>query len=122
MLLHEEFAKPLADVRTERMSRHMYDLYRMMQTDIAGRALGDSALYHAVLDHRRKFIGLRGFDYDTLQPATLSLEIPTEVVPQWKADYERMCRTMIYGEKPSWDELMVAMKELQERVRGSVRW
>ena len=122
MLLHEEFAKRLADVRTERMSRHMYDLYRMMQTDIAGRALGDSALYHAVLDHRRKFIGLRGFDYDTLQPATLSLEIPTEVVPQWKADYERMCRTMIYGEKPSWYELMRAMKELQERVRNSVRW
>lgn len=121
MLLHEEFAKPLADVRTERMSRHMYDLYRMMQTDIAERALGDSSLYHAVLEHRRKFIGLRDFDYDTLLPATLSLAIPMEVISQWKADYERMCRTMIYGEKPSWDELMEAMKVLQERVRSSGR-
>ena len=120
MLLHEEFAKPLADVRTERMSRHLYDLYRMMQTDIAGRALGDTSLYHSVLEHRRKFIGLKGFDYDTLQPATLSLEIPEEIVPQWKSDYERMCRTMIYGETPTWNELMVAMKELQERVRGAV--
>lgn len=35
----------------------------------------------------------------------------------WKADYELMMGAMIYGKKPSWDELMVAMKELQERVR-----
>ena len=30
MLLHEEFAKPTAEVRTERMSRHLYDLERML--------------------------------------------------------------------------------------------
>lgn len=117
MLLHEEFAKPLADVRTERMSRHLYDLYRMMQTPIAADALADSELYHAVMEHRRKFIGLKGFDYDTLKPSRLSLEIPADVLPLWKTDYERMCRTMIYGEKPTWTELMATMKDLQERVR-----
>lgn len=117
MLLHEELAKPLADVRTERMSRHLYDLYRMMQTPIAADALADSELYHAVMEHRRKFIGLKGFDYDTLKPSRLSLEIPADVLPLWKTDYESMCRTMIYGEKPTWIELMATMKDLQERVR-----
>ena len=117
MLLHEEFAKPLSDVRTERMSRHLYDLYRMAQTNIAANALADAGLYHAVMEHRRKFIGLKGFDYDTLQPSRLSLEIPADVLPLWKTDYEKMCRTMIYGETPTWNELMATMKVLQEKVR-----
>lgn len=69
------------------------------------------------MEHRRKFIGLKGFDYDTLKPSRLSLEIPADVLPLWKTDYESMCRTMIYGEKPTWTELMATMKDLQERVR-----
>ena len=118
MLLHEEFAKPMSDVRAERMSRHLYDIYRIMQTTIAGKALGDEALYRSVLEHRRKFVGLRGFDYDSLYTDTLSLEIPAEVTDAWHQDYEHMCRTMIYGEHPSWDELMAKMRELNERIRG----
>ena len=62
MLLHEEFAKPMAEVRTERMSRHLYDLERMLHTDIAERALNDEKLYRAVVEHRRKFVNLKGFD------------------------------------------------------------
>lgn len=118
MLLHEEFAKPMLDIRTERMSRHLYDIYRIMQTPIADRALGDEALYRSVLEHRRKFIGLCGFDYDTLYSDTLSIEIPVDVFDLWHQDYEHMCRTMIYGEHPSWDGLMVRMRELNERIRG----
>ena len=65
MLLHEEFAKPTAEMRTERMSRHLYDLERMLHADIAERALSDEHLYRSVLEHRRKFIGLKGFDPNT---------------------------------------------------------
>ena len=44
--------------------------------------------------------------------------VPREdIIDAWKTDYEQMMSAMIYGEKPSWDELMQAMKELQERVR-----
>ena len=118
MLLHEEFAKPLPSIRTERMSRHMYDLYRMLQTPIADRALSDCDLYRAVMEHRRKFIGLKGFDYDTLLPATLSLVIPANVESLWREDYEKMCRTMIYGEKPSWNLLVESISALQSRIRN----
>jgi len=89
MLLHEEFARPGSDIRTERMSRHLYDVYKMMQTDVAERALADELLYRSVLEHRRKFIGLRGFDYDSLCSDRLSLEIPAEVTDAWRQDYDR---------------------------------
>lgn len=118
MLLHEEFAKPLAEVRAERMSRHLYDLERMMRMDIMDKALADEQLYRTVLEHRRKFVGLKGFDYDTLYPQTLSLRIPTEVLPLWKLDYERMQKTMIYGDSLPFDELLARIYNLNERINA----
>ena len=117
MLLHEEFAKPMAEVRTERMSRHLYDLERMLHTDIAERALRDEALYRAVVEHRRKFVNLKGFDYDTLYPQSLSLEIPADVLPLWRKDYENMQGSMIYGKSVSFDELLTEIRQLNARIR-----
>ena len=116
MLLHEEFAKPTTEVRTERMSRHLYDLHRMLHTDIAQRALSDEALYRAVVEHRRKFINLRGFDYDTLYPKHLSLEIPTNVIDLWRKDYETMQRSMIYGHSVAFDELLAEIRQLNRCI------
>lgn len=117
-LLHEEFAKPQSEIRTERMSRHMYDIERMMKTCIAEKALQDEALYRAVIEHRRKFIGLRGFDYDTLYPATLNLLPPNkEIEKLWREDYRRMQDTMIYGKSVSFDELLKILQLLNKRIR-----
>ncbi len=117
MLLHEEFAKPMAEVRTERMSRHLYDLERMLHTDIAERALNDEKLYRAVVEHRRKFVNLKGFDYDTLYPQSLSLAIPADVLPLWRKDYENMQGSMIYGKSVSFDELLTEIRQLNARIR-----
>ena len=117
MLLHEEFAKSTAEERTERMSRHLYDLERMLHTDIAERALNDEKLYRAVVEHRRKFVNLKGFDYDTLYPQSLSLEIPADVLPLWRKDYENMRGSMIYGKSVSFDELLTEIRQLNERIR-----
>ena len=43
-LLHEEFAKPQADIRVDRMSRHIYDICKMADTPIADQALADKDL------------------------------------------------------------------------------
>ena len=115
-LLHEEFAKPRAEVRTERMSRHLYDLQRMLHTSIAQNALSNEALYRAVVEHRRKFINLRDFDYDTLYPKHLSLEIPANVLELWRKDYETMQRTMIYGQSVAFDELLAEIRQLNMRI------
>ena len=93
----------------------MYDLERMMRTSIAKEALQDTELYNAVIEHRRKFIGLRGFDYSTLQPDTLNILPPTPEIEQlWREDYRRMRDTMIYGESVEFDELIKMMRVLME--------
>lgn len=117
-LLHEEFAKPKDLIRVERMSRHMYDIGQMLKTPIAERAINDKELYRQVIEHRRTFIGLRGFDYDTLYPATLNIIPPSEIIEQWKDDYENMRMYMIYGDSVPFDELVNKLKELNILIKG----
>ncbi len=116
-LLHEEFSKPSGMIRTERMSRHLYDIAQMMDTPIVEQALLDENLYKTVIDHRRMFIGLKGFDYSTLLPQTLSIVPQGEIREQWKEDYKVMQETMIYGDSPSFDELIIKIQALNDRIR-----
>ncbi len=116
-LLHEEFKKDV--VRVERMSRHIYDLAMMMDTEsqIAARAIHNEALYRAVLEHRRKFIGLKGFNYDELYPDSLCIVPSEDVATLWKEDYKFMCDHMIYGPLPSFDELIDKLALLNMQIR-----
>lgn len=116
-LLHEEFRK--SKVRVERMSRHIYDLAMMMDSEnkIADRAIHNEALYKAVLEHRRKFIGLKGFNYDELYPATLCIVPNEDIARLWQDDYKFMCEHMIFGQVPSFDELISKLSMLNEQIR-----
>lgn len=105
-LLHEEFSKPDDRIRIERMSRHLYDIHKMLSTPIANQALSDQDLYNTVIDHRRSFIGLRGFDYSTLAKASLNFIPPKSVYQAWKKDYESMQENMIFGESVSFQQLI----------------
>lgn len=117
-LLHEEFAKPQADIRVNRMSRHIYDICKMADTTIADQALANKDLYLSVMDHRRTFIGLRGFDYQTLLPQTLSILPPAEVRDAWKKDYQAMQESMIYEDSPSFDMLIEKLTALNQHINA----
>ena len=117
-LLHEEFAKDNALIKIERMSRHMYDIGQMLKTPIAESAIRNKQLYRQVVEHRRTFIGLRGFDYDSLYPNTLNFIPPRSIIEQWKADYENMLIHMIYGETVSFEELVNNLYELNKCINN----
>ena len=115
-LLHEEFAKSQEFMRTERMSRHLYDLERMFDTDIAEKALLNKELYQSIVEHRRIFISLKGFDYDTLSPEKINIIPPENVIGNWRKDYETMRETMIYGKSLPFNKLIDRMKQLNEQI------
>lgn len=118
-LLHEELCKQ--DVRVDRMSRHIYDVVRMMDAGIYKNAINDKCLYRQVVEHRRKFVGLKGFDYDTLYPKMLCI-IPGEKINElWRADYKTMCEQMIWGDAPSYDELIAKLRRLNDMI-GELFW
>lgn len=119
-LLHEEFAKPQEFMRTERMSRHLYDLVKLYDAGIAENALKDKELYNSIVAHRRVFVALKGFDYDTLSPKTIKIVPPDFIISQWQQDYETMRETMIYGESLSFNKLIDKIKQLNEKINRIV--
>ena len=100
------------------MSRHLYDLERLMDTEFGRTALADNGLYDAVVEHRRTYYALKFVDYDRHSRSTISFLPPEALLPQWRDDYNNMLRSFIYGEALDFDALMERMRELQRRVRG----
>ena len=98
------------------MSRHLYDLEKMMNTPIAENALKDKGLYNSIVEHRRIFVGLKGFDYSTLATKTIKIIPPENTITQWQEDYEIMQRTMIYGNSLPFNKLIDRIKQLNERI------
>lgn len=44
--------------------------------------------------------------------------VPREdIIDNWRRDYEVMCQAMIYGDKPTFSELLEAMHELENRFK-----
>lgn len=119
-LLHEEYSKNSSEIRCERMSRHLFDIYKLGKAGIADRALADKDLFKAIVEHRRKFIGLKGFDYGTLSPETICIVPPAAVYDIWKEDYERMIEFMSYGEQPIFDEVITYIKSLNDRLKAEL--
>lgn len=118
-LLAEEFQKEKP--RSVRMSRHLYDLEKLMDTQYGREVLADRSLYDDIVKHRRTYYALKYVNYDLHHPATINFLIPEQAIEAWKTDYAEMRRFFIYGQSLEFDELMQRMEELQERVREIIK-
>lgn len=116
-LLHEEFQRPSNYMRSERMSRHLYDLERIMDTDHGREALIDTKLYDDIINHRKTFTRMDGVDYSTHQPDKIDFVPPQTIIKEYERDYKGMRESMIYGDSLPFDELIGRMKELRNRFR-----
>ena len=99
------------------MSRHIYDLAQMMGAHIAENALKNKELYQSIIAHRRMFIAMKGFDYDTLNPSTINIIPPKSVIERWQEDYEKMQQTMIFRESLTFNEVITKITELNKKIK-----
>jgi hypothetical protein len=113
-LLAEEFQKEKP--RSVRMSRHLYDLEKLMDTEYGKEALSNRELYDAIVEHRKAYYALKYVNYNLHSPSTINFAIPESVIGAWQDDYADMRRFFIYGESLEFDELMHRIEELQKRV------
>jgi hypothetical protein len=117
-LLHEKFMNANPDkIKIERLSRHLYDLVKMMDTETGQQVLKDHEFYNTLIEHRKNYIRLSGVDYDTLHHSTLSFIPPDAVIEMFRQDYRAMQAAMIYGESPDFDILIEQLKLLTGRFR-----
>lgn len=111
-LLHELFSSQ-SSREANRKSRHLYDLAQMMNTDIAARAIANDELWNTIHHHRELFTSMSGVDYTPDIRKRIRLLPPDDVIDNWRKDYKDMQSSMIYGEKPTFEELMRKVEELE---------
>lgn len=116
-LLHELFSVPGHGMIAEHKSRHLYDLYVMMNKDFAKKAVIDDILWESIRHHREIYTSVRDIDYTPDVRKRLRLIPREDILDTWRADYDAMKESMIYGNKPSFDELLEDMSELQRVFR-----
>ncbi len=115
-LLNEEYQRRAP--RTDRMSRHLYDLERLMDTPFVIAALADMKLYNEIIAHRKRFYHVGGVRYELNDPSTIAFCPTGEIRDKMRHDYEIMKTSMIYGDKLSFDQLISRLEELQTRFRS----
>lgn len=117
-LLHELFSVPGGGMIAERKSRHLYDLYVMMDKEFAKRAVKDDELWESIRHHREIYTSIKDVDYTPDVRKRIQLVPREDILDVWKADYETMKESMIYGNKPSFEELIEAMSKLQDKFKS----
>jgi hypothetical protein len=120
-LLHEEFQKPAEEIRINRLSRHLYDVEKLMSTKFIDLALDNQSLYNEIINHRSIYTKIAAVDYNLHQPKTLNPIPPDKILGEWEKDYKAMQEAMIYGESLPFKQLIERMKELKQRING-INW
>ncbi|MBB1138381.1 nucleotidyl transferase AbiEii/AbiGii toxin family protein [Myroides sp. WP-1] len=116
LLLHEEFSKPIDTIRTERLSRHLYDVECLMRSPYGSLAIADDVLFDLLVEHRQLMTPIRGLNYSNHKKGKLSILPPEEVMNRWKTDYATMQEYMIIGESLPWVELLRRIKDIENKL------
>ncbi len=118
-LLHEEFQKSGENkIRHEQMTRHLYDISKLIDSNYSKQALNDTELYKTIVAHREMITNLSWVDYTKHNTKTLNF-IPSEnIIEKWKKDYKDMQESMFYGKTVSFDKLIMKLKELNIEINN----
>ena len=118
-ILHREAFREENRPFPARYSRHYYDLYRMMQTEVKYNALADNDLLTRVVDFKEKFYRCSWARYDLAKRGTMRLMPPNYNLDKLRYDYEHM-QNMLFGNKPSFEEIMDGIQKLERSINGGL--
>lgn len=116
-LLHEEFQKPKdRKIRSARMTRHLYDISKLMETKYLDQALEDKDLYTTIVNHRSKLTKISWVDYSKHNYETLKFTPPESIMEEYKRDYSAMEESMFYGKTEPFEDLINKLNQLNTRI------
>ena len=87
----------------------------MCKKGIKDTALKDPKLLEDVAEFKNKFYPRKWARYELARFGTIKLMPANHSVERLKKDYEAM-KAMIYGEYPSFDEILLTIEELEKEI------
>lgn len=116
-LLHELFTTDGCR-NANRKSRHLYDLYKMLEVGIANSAIPNDELWETIRHHREVFTSIRDVDYTPDVRKRITLTPPESVIEEWKNDYDTMVANMIYEDKvPTFSDILAGATKIESMFK-----
>lgn len=99
----------------QRVSRHYYDVFKLLESAIGAQAEADRQLAADCARHARMFFNTPDFDLEHAVPGTLALVPSSAMREPLQRDYDAMAG-MIMGAAPDFAEVIDAISELERRL------
>jgi hypothetical protein len=99
----------------QRVSRHYYDVYRLLASKIGQNATGDMAMAEDCVRHARMFFNRPDLNFASATPGSFALTPHDGMLADLRRDYEAMSG-MVFGPIPDVDEVVAAIAELEQRL------
>jgi hypothetical protein len=112
-ILHQYAHLPDGKVLPPRISRHLYDFFRLLNSDIKAIALKDLTLLERVADHKSIYFASAWANYGTARKGTLKLSPLGRVLVDLEKDYALM-EAMFFRERPDWKKILKSIGEFEK--------
>jgi hypothetical protein len=89
----------------QRLSRHYYDVYRLLGSNHGDSAMKDLDLAESCVQHARLYFNRKPLDLDLATPGTFGIVPADGMLDPLKADYEKMAG-MIFGKIPPFEDII----------------
>lgn len=101
----------------QRVSRHYYDVFKLMESEVAKRALADPGLAIDCSRHARLFLFSADYDLEHAVPGTLRICPTDDMKTALQRDYEAMSG-MIFGQVPRFEDVLAVLGNLDQLMNG----
>jgi hypothetical protein len=99
----------------QRVSRHYYDVYRLLASEIGRKAIEDTEMAKDCARHARMFFNRPDLDLASAVPGSFALTPHDVMLADLRRDYEAMSG-MVFGPIPTVDAVVAAIADLEERI------
>lgn len=112
-LLHAENNRAETKLLGDRMSRHYYDVHKLIKAGVSDLALKDMLLLTDVITNKKKYFRAAWAKYEEAKPGTLKI-VPNEILMKsLELDYQSM-EQMIFGEVPTFSEITQSIEKFEK--------
>lgn len=116
-ILHQYAHLPEDKKLPPRISRHFYDFFRLLNSEIKEKALIETALLERVATHKSIYFASSWANYETARQATLKLFPPPRVLKELEKDYVLM-KSMFFREIFDWELILETIKNFEKEFNG----
>lgn len=111
-ILHQYAHLPEDKKLPPRISRHYYDFFRLLNSQIKQKALIETALLERVAIHKSIYFASSWANYKTARKKTLKLLPPPRILKELEKDYALM-EAMFFREIPDWELILKTIEQFE---------